>query len=60
MERPVRVRFPDEAFSLAVAAHRELADFAAARKIRIGIENMPPHWLSFCDNLAEQRDCFSR
>jgi len=41
-------RFPEEAYALATEGHIELADLAAKRGIRIGIENMPPAWTSFC------------
>ena len=40
-------RYPDEAYALAIEGHRELAEAASAYGIRLGIENMPPFWLSF-------------
>lgn len=40
-------RYPDEAYALAIEGHRELAEAASNYGIRIGIENMPPFWLSF-------------
>lgn len=40
-------RYPDEAYTLAIEGHRELAEAASDYGIRIGIENMPPFWLSF-------------
>lgn len=41
-------RYPDEAYALAIEGHCELAEVASNYGIRIGIENMPPFWLSFC------------
>jgi len=46
-------RYPDEAYALAVEGHCELADVASDYGIRIGIENMPPFWLSFCTDSRE-------
>ena len=40
-------RYPDEAYALAIEGHRELAEAASDYGIRIGIENMPPVWISF-------------
>jgi sugar phosphate isomerase/epimerase len=40
-------RYPDEAYALAIEGHRELADAASTYGIRLGIENMPPLWVSF-------------
>jgi sugar phosphate isomerase/epimerase len=41
-------RHPEEAYALAIEGHQELAEAAATYGIRIGIENMPPRWTSFC------------
>jgi sugar phosphate isomerase/epimerase len=46
-------RYPDDAYALAIEGHRELADFASGCGVRIGVENMPPFWLSFCDGPKE-------
>jgi sugar phosphate isomerase/epimerase len=46
-------RYPDEAYALAIEGHRELAEVASDYGVRIGIENMPPFWLSFCTDPKE-------
>jgi len=48
-------RYPDEAYALAIEGHCELAEAASEYGIRIGIENMPPFWLSFCVDPKEAR-----
>ena len=48
-------RYPDEAYALAIEGHQELADTAFAYGVTIGIENMPPLWLSFCTNPEETK-----
>jgi len=40
-------RYIDEAYALAIEGHYELAEFASSYGIKIGIENMPPGWISF-------------
>ena len=49
-------RYPDEAYALAIEGHCELAKVASDYGIRIGIENMPPFWLSFCVEPKEAHD----
>lgn len=48
-------RYPDEAYALAIEGHCELAEAASNYGIRIGIENMPPGWISFCADPKETK-----
>ena len=48
-------RYPEEAYALAIEGHQELAEVAASYGIRLGVENMPPGWTSFCVKPDEAR-----
>jgi len=48
-------RYPEEAYALAIEGHRELAEFAASYGVRLGVENMPPGWISFCVTAEEAK-----
>jgi len=48
-------RYPEEAYALAIEGHCELAEYATSYGVRLGVENMPPGWISFCVKAEEAK-----